>query len=782
LHAAPRAFVPSSVVMMQLRLMLQTRYSLSALAAGAALVLTFGCSGDGYDFDDSDGNTNETIDNPTGSGGTTTTSSGSGGGVGAAGGGATGGGGVCQPDSQISCYSGPQNTEGVGLCKAGLKTCNADGSGYGPCTGEVTPTTEVCATQGDDDCDGMTNEDGPDCSCTPGQFVECYSGPANTKNVGICKPGSQKCKQDGSGYEACIGETLPAQEDCKTAADEDCDGQTPPCAGAIVDLRADNNRNGTVDLNDPSEDLNESTWSASNGAVFLANIDDDQSTCPTSGSDAQLEACNDAADNVTNGSNDLADLARLKTVPWPDAPSNSSGYLGINDGSVNYVRLFKKTGSNFTHYVPGGNLTPTDLKNGVEFAIEALDFVRDKNAWNGYVTVTLHVNGGDVTGGKDSLVMRVAPVVFRHHLDPVETYYVTKFTNYQPSLVFRNDLAVAATAAGISAHNVYEQDQWTQDFFETAYMAMPKQGGKHVIHVNFRSANYTGSLRTAGRTVFTDLRGKDVAGAVQYDPGHNDGMDTLNSFGNTETIPPYGSWKLGRVLRGSTSGFYPDQSFDKMIKDQNVQGLVTVDTSWLLVAHVDETISFIKANTPRGWALLANDAALAKQMLEQHKSNGYGNTDMFIGKYWSNNAPAQISINEVLADTDVMNESAWAVVKVDDQLLKLKQETGLTDSEIVPVPFLHDKTSGYSVAYNPGTVNGIYMSDKVFAAPDPHGPVINGSDIFKAQLKSVLTPYGVDVYWIENWDLYHRLLGEVHCGTNATRVVPANAGWWEIGK
>lgn len=86
-------------------------------------------------------------------------------------------------------------------------------------------------------------------------------------------------------------------------------------------------------------------------------------------------------------------------------------------------------------------------------------------------------------------------------------------------------------------------DQWTQDFFETAYMSMPAPNGEQkVIHVNIRSANYddyTPGLRTAGKVVFTKLRGPDVAGVVQYDENHSDEMDSLNSFGNLETIPPY---------------------------------------------------------------------------------------------------------------------------------------------------------------------------------------------------------------------------------------------------
>jgi protein-arginine deiminase len=179
--------------------------------------------------------------------------------------------------------------------------------------------------------------------------------------------------------------------------------------------------------------------------------------------------------------------------------------------------------------------------------------------------------------------------------------------------------------------------------------------------------------------------------------------------------------------------------------------------------------------------MLANDATMAKNMLQAQQTAGYGGTNMFIGKTWSGGASAQRSINQVLADTDVMNESAWAAVKVTEQVNALKAATGLTNSEIIAVPFLHWETSGWSVAYQPGTVNGIYLANNVFASPNPHGPVINNSDIFKSQLSTALAPYGVSVHWVEDWDLYHRLLGEVHCGSNVTRSVPANTKWWESG-
>ncbi len=91
-----------------------------------------------------------------------------------------GAGCVCAPNSTASCYDGPAGTQGVGACHAGTKTCNALGTAYAACAGEVTPTTETCNTPVDDDCNGQTNEGGAGCVCAPNATASCYDGPAGT--------------------------------------------------------------------------------------------------------------------------------------------------------------------------------------------------------------------------------------------------------------------------------------------------------------------------------------------------------------------------------------------------------------------------------------------------------------------------------------------------------------------------------------------------------------------------------------------------------------------------
>lgn len=83
----------------------------------------------------------------TGGGGATGGSGGNGGS-----GGTGGGGAPCEPGKVAACYEGADGTQGVGVCKAGMWTCQPD-STWGQCAGQVVPGVETCVSKDDEDCD-----------------------------------------------------------------------------------------------------------------------------------------------------------------------------------------------------------------------------------------------------------------------------------------------------------------------------------------------------------------------------------------------------------------------------------------------------------------------------------------------------------------------------------------------------------------------------------------------------------------------------------------------------
>ncbi len=74
-------------------------------------------------------------------------------------------------------------------------------------------------------------------TCTTGETMECYSGPAKTVDFGRCRPGTRSC-QAGGVFGDCVGEVHPAEEICN-GQDDDCDGEVDEgcsCnAGSIQD-------------------------------------------------------------------------------------------------------------------------------------------------------------------------------------------------------------------------------------------------------------------------------------------------------------------------------------------------------------------------------------------------------------------------------------------------------------------------------------------------------------------------------------------------------------------
>src|SRR5262249_8500133 len=138
----------------------------------------------------------------------------------------------------------------------------------------------------------------------------------------------------------------------------------------------------------------------------------------------------DAADEVVNGANDLKDLARIKLLPWKEAPAAATAQLTVEDAvAAAAVRLFRDAGSGFAP-LAAPDLTAADLISGGDFAIEAKDFPQSSMGWDGYAVLHLVVSDGKKTVVDDKVKMRVAPYVLINNTSDLATVWESTFSDF----------------------------------------------------------------------------------------------------------------------------------------------------------------------------------------------------------------------------------------------------------------------------------------------------------------------------------------------------------------
>lgn len=565
-----------------------------------------------------------------------------------------------------------------------------------------------------------------------------------------------------------------------------------PAPTPVVKLVVDADRNGDLDDTGPDVDQH-NDWSAQRGAMFLANLDDDDS-------DHHV----DCEDDAVNGADDAEDLARIRTVAWPTAPNGAVGHLALDAGMAPGVRLFKLGVDGWAGFNPASDtVSAEELRAGVEFGVESTDF--PSSTWNGQIALTWSVTAQGVTADADHAVMRVAPWVMSSSLDHTQQIFAVD-ASYPTVLAFTNNLVRIAEDTHQELllidglNRAYREDVnrgpdvWAQDFMEFGWTAIPgPNSGRRGMFVVLRTPPAT---RLIGDFTYNEFLapGKGVVWkrSATQPRGHDQSLD---SFGNLEVIPPYTHgdtrWPLGRLMHGYTPARVSDPKLRDFLDANPAQGpFFRVDESWLHVGHVDEFLSFIPAATPRGWKLLVASPRLARQNLMALVARDPANGErlMFRNMHWfypegspmAGERPAQRTVNAILADPDLMRVNQVAQAHIDTTRQQLMEETGITDAEIIEIPFLlWEIENNLLAAYMPGTVNLLlYGNDVVMARP--HGVVIDGVDVIETDLIERLRPDNINVHFAEQWDVLHAAEGEVHCGTNALRDIPTNARWWEV--
>ncbi len=554
---------------------------------------------------------------------------------------------------------------------------------------------------------------------------------------------------------------------------------TETAALVRADLLVDANRDGVVDL---SDETGEDSWDTESGAVFGPNADDDD-----------LDGIRDAWDSRANGDEDLLDMSPVVARQIPGLHREHTVVVGmISDSSPGAQLFYKRADGEIELLIASGD-EEAELPLDQLAAGDVSLYLESRNGrsagFDGRLSLTLTVEDDGTEVAHDSVAFRGSPILFSHHLQSVERVFVVDIpSDWEANGALVNALETRLPAS-IDLYAIvgdrYRSDRWVQDSMQTGYVQRPSAEGVEAIAVHAQLHR--------GRGLKPFLPDEYLSGDEGFNAPGGQYYSSYNYGGNVEVIPPHThdgrTFSYGRVIVGG--GPEPDSqamagSQLDFINAQEVQGpALVVDTSWLLVSHVDELFTVLPnrnaGEDERPWVVAIGSPDLAIELLEEAVEAGYGDAPIFEGRdmptHLDLEASDETTPQEMLADMELLTINETAQARMDTLRDVLIAEVGLGESDFREVPALFFiPRNGLMAALIPNIQN-LLVANNVLLVPDPEGPTVDGVDIWRqATLDAVdglgLTTHFVDVYWS-----YHLLLGALHCGVNSERagsVVP----WW----
>lgn len=493
-------------------------------------------------------------------------------------------------------------------------------------------------------------------------------------------------------------------------------------------------------------------------------------------------------------------------IPWGDLPESVVGVPNLDDDDRDGERDREQDVASvadeddLARLVIPGSLAATAVEESV--TVELTDAADLQVLRGGQVvlseagdSLTLSPDDGDVAldlhfldygaGGTLRLVaegpdgpeerevdLSAAPLRLTHHLQPAEHLYVMQVNDISNSYSNLDMVADLKEIVGedhitILSPFAFDWDVWVQDEVELG----------HFVGDDTHMELALDSIRMTGGQGLDDFPEKKLEGpGMALDTyGRPRAVTSLDSFGNLETTPPVEGYPHGRIYFGGGEQRYPSEELRAFLESETDQAPLKPDTSWLCVGHVDEFMSFVPDSTaPRGFRFLVTDQATAYAFLEGLDRS------WAIPKYQQHHGYS--TVGELLDDDALraFNEDLQADY-VDAAVDLFRDEIGLMDEEIVRLPLLFEANGlcgGMALALMPGMVNlTVYQPEGEAAKlliPDPFfrsDLADQGSDPLIAAFDALM-PDEVETHYLDDWDVYHEGMGEVHCGTNVRRAPP----------
>lgn len=462
-----------------------------------------------------------------------------------------------------------------------------------------------------------------------------------------------------------------------------------------------------------------------------------------------------------------------------EAAAGSEVRLELSGSETTTVRLYQKTSAGWRKAGnPGGGWTVTVddtgvLEAGAGVQLSGTKDERFEHDWPCAAGFAIEVGVVGKDGPKVRVPFRVAPFIIPCSLDPVKELLVVEMEDTAGAV---KGLAAFAKETGVALHVLPGKtpcDQWMQDTIEPGVYAFPSAGET-----------------TLARGALTGLRAKFWNTAAGLDQQASDWLletgvvaivagppreDTrwIDWFGNLEVTPPHTGpegqrFRYGRILTGKQNELAMHPQALAFLQSQAIQWPpIVVDTSWLMIGHVDEVVNFVPAKTATGFKVLLPSPQAARDMLDRLIADGRGELPVFEG---TRDATTVRKLRETFGASEENQAIDKTVAGIREQL---QRELSLDEDAFVMLPVLFDRGG----AVIPNAVNGAVVNGS-YLVTAPRGPRHEGVDLFEAAIQAALAECDVKVHFIDGWQAYHVLGGEIHCGTNAFRRL-RDPAWWK---
>lgn len=321
-----------------------------------------------------------------------------------------------------------------------------------------------------------------------------------------------------------------------------------------------------------------------------------------------------------------------------------------------------------------------------------------------------------------------------------------------------------------------ENDLWVQDTIEIGRFCVPSQ----------KDDTQAIGVLTGIRARHEDINCEVLDRNIRDHFGHLNAilLDVANPRANVKWIDWYGNLEVsppitlrnedlfpyGRVLVGKQGDLGIHPHVLAFLEAQRLQmPPVAVDTSWLLIGHVDEVVNFVPAPHSPGFRVLIPSPYLARDILETLVGNQLEDLKVFPNRY-----SHELTVLELLEGIASSQENVRIQRLLWETKGQLCHELGIGIDDFIEIPALFKD----GLAIIPNGVNCLVCGRHVIF-PNPFGPISDGRDAFLAPTQVAFADLGLNLHVIDSWEPYHVRGGEIHCGTNTIRRIRSSA-WWSF--